>query len=65
MPQIFASRCAVKTAIYGGFPKTSAFGKATLDLEEETGFGLFFPKPFPKPTGFWERLYGLFWQFAR
>ena len=42
---------------YRGFPKTSVFGKATLDLEEKAAFKPLFPKPFPKLTGFWERLY--------
>jgi hypothetical protein len=42
----------------GGFPKTSVFGKATLDLLEKTVRPLF-RKPFPKPTEFWERLMAL------
>jgi polar amino acid transport system substrate-binding protein len=40
----------------GGFPKTSAFGKASLDLWEKVGFRPLFPKPFPKLTEFWEWL---------
>jgi hypothetical protein len=39
-----------------GFPKTSVFGKATLNLPEKAGLGPLFPKLFPKPTGFWEKL---------
>jgi hypothetical protein len=38
------------------FPKTSVFGKATLDLLEKAGFRPLFRKPFPKLTEFWERL---------
>jgi hypothetical protein len=38
-----------------GFPKTSVFGKATLDLEEKADFWPLFPKPFPKLTGFWNK----------
>ncbi|MDR2375610.1 MAG: hypothetical protein LBD96_04130 [Treponema sp.] len=37
-----------------GFPKTSVFGKATLDLEEKADFWPLFPKLFPKLTEFWE-----------
>ncbi|MDR2374975.1 MAG: hypothetical protein LBD96_00900 [Treponema sp.] len=44
-----------KTALRG-FPKTSAFGKATLDLEEKADFWPLFPKLFPKLTEFWEQL---------
>jgi hypothetical protein len=40
-----------------GFPKTSVFGKATLDLEEKADFWPLFPKPFPKLTEFWEWLH--------
>jgi hypothetical protein len=39
-----------------GFPKTSAFGKATLNLWEKAGFRPLFQERFPKPTGFWEML---------
>ncbi|MDR2019649.1 MAG: hypothetical protein LBQ14_02670, partial [Treponema sp.] len=39
-----------------GFPKTSVFGKATLDLWEKTGLRPFFQEPSTKPTGFWEML---------
>jgi hypothetical protein len=39
-----------------GFPKTSVFGKATVDLGEKADFRPLFPKPFPKLTGFWEWL---------
>jgi hypothetical protein len=49
--------------VYRGFPKTSVFGKATLDLdldlEEKADFWPLFPKPFPKLTEFWEWLYSL------
>jgi hypothetical protein len=38
------------------FPKTSVFGKATLDLSEKAGFRPFFQEHFRKPTGFWEML---------
>ncbi|MDR2068810.1 MAG: hypothetical protein LBP71_02960 [Spirochaetaceae bacterium] len=37
-----------------GFPKTSVFGKATLDLWEKAGFRPLFQEHFLKPTGFWE-----------
>jgi hypothetical protein len=39
-----------------GFPKTSAFGKATLDLWEKAGFRPLFQDYCRKPTGFWEML---------
>ncbi|MDR2068960.1 MAG: hypothetical protein LBP71_03725, partial [Spirochaetaceae bacterium] len=39
-----------------GFPKTSVFGKATLDLWEKAGFRPLFQEHFLKPTGFWEML---------
>jgi hypothetical protein len=39
-----------------GFPKTSVFGKATLDLYGKAGPGPLFQESFSKPTGFWERL---------
>jgi hypothetical protein len=39
-----------------GFPKTSVFGKATLDLWEKAGSRPLFQKPFTKLTEFWERL---------
>jgi hypothetical protein len=39
-----------------GFPKTSVFGKATLDLWEKAGFRPLFQEPFTKLTEFWERL---------
>ncbi|MDR2702333.1 MAG: hypothetical protein LBB72_07875 [Spirochaetaceae bacterium] len=38
----------------GGFSKTSAFGKSTLDLKEKLSFWTVFPKPFPKLTEFWK-----------
>ncbi|MDR0450426.1 MAG: hypothetical protein LBH26_04090 [Treponema sp.] len=38
----------------GGFPKTSASGKAALNLWEKAGFRPLFQGHFPKPTGFWE-----------
>jgi hypothetical protein len=44
---------------YGGFPKTSVFGKATLDSREKAGFRPLFRKHFPKRTEFWETLYVL------
>ncbi|MDR2377122.1 MAG: hypothetical protein LBD96_11880, partial [Treponema sp.] len=46
----------VKILIIRGFPKTSVFGKATLDLEEKADFWPLFPKLFPKLTEFWEQL---------
>jgi hypothetical protein len=39
-----------------GFPKTSAFGKATLNLYEKADFRPLFRKLFPKLTEFWEKL---------
>jgi hypothetical protein len=42
----------LKTRADLSFPKTSVFGKATLDLHEKAAFGLLFPKPFPKLTEF-------------
>jgi hypothetical protein len=39
-----------------GFPKTSGFGKATLDLWEKAGFRPLFQEPFTKLTEFWKRL---------
>jgi hypothetical protein len=39
-----------------GFPKTSVFGKATLDLGGKAGARPIFPEHFLKPTGFWEML---------
>jgi hypothetical protein len=39
-----------------GFPKTSVFGKATLDFIEKAGDRPLFQELFPKPTGFWEKL---------
>jgi hypothetical protein len=41
-----------------GFPKTSVFGKATLDLWGKAGFRPLFQEHFLKPTGFWEMLHG-------
>jgi hypothetical protein len=43
-----------KDSKYRGFPKTSVFGKATLDLEGKVDFCPLFPKLFPKLTEFWE-----------
>jgi hypothetical protein len=40
----------------GGFPKTSVFWKATLDLWEKAGFRPLFQEPFTKLTEFCERL---------
>jgi hypothetical protein len=42
--------------IEGGFPKTSDFGKATLDLWEKAGFRPLFQEHFTKLTEFWEML---------
>jgi hypothetical protein len=42
----------------GGFPKTSVFGKATLDFEEKAAFKTLFPELFPKLTEFWKKLMG-------
>jgi len=39
-----------------GFPKTSVFGKSTLDLKEKLAFWTVFPEPFSKLTEFWKRL---------
>jgi hypothetical protein len=39
-----------------GFPKTSVFGKASLDLYEKAGLRPLFPELFPKLTEFWEKL---------
>jgi hypothetical protein len=39
-----------------GFPKTSVFGKATLDLGGKSGLRPLFLEHFLKPTGFWEML---------
>jgi hypothetical protein len=50
-------RATVHDIHYGrGFPKTSVFGKATLDLSEKAGFRPLFQEHFRKPTGFWEML---------
>jgi hypothetical protein len=32
-------------------------GKATVNLGEKAALLPLFPKPFPKPTGFWEKFY--------
>jgi hypothetical protein len=45
-----------KLFVSRGFPKTSVFGKATLNLEEKAAFKPLFPELFPKLTGFWEKL---------
>jgi hypothetical protein len=41
-----------------GCSKTSVFGTATLDLGEKPGYWPVFPRAWPKPTGFWNRLLG-------
>jgi hypothetical protein len=52
-----AGRCPwLKVHENRGFPKTSVFGKSTLNLREKAGFKSLFPKPFLKLTEFWERL---------
>ncbi|MDR1947847.1 MAG: hypothetical protein LBQ38_00470 [Spirochaetaceae bacterium] len=38
--------------IVGGFPKTSVFGKATLDLREKAGLKPLFPEACPKTVRF-------------
>jgi hypothetical protein len=43
--------------LHRGFPKTSVFGKASLNFPEKAGFRPLFPKLFRKPTGFWEKLH--------
>ena len=53
----------IKPFLYGGFSKASAFGKATLDLNEKLSFKTVFLKPFPKLTEFWKRLYDYNWSF--
>jgi len=35
----------------------SDFGTATLDLMEKAAYRRFFPKPVPKLTEFWNRLF--------
>jgi hypothetical protein len=52
----FNNNNAVKNPGIRGFPKTSVFGKVALNLREKTALLPLFPKPFPKPTGFWEWL---------
>jgi hypothetical protein len=51
---LFQNQTDFGTRIMRGFPKTSVFGKATLDLEEKADFWPLFPKLFPKLTEFWE-----------
>ena len=46
----------MKKVITRGFSKTSVFGKATLDLNEKSGFRPIFQEPFPKLTEFWKWL---------
>jgi hypothetical protein len=50
---------------FRGLPKTSVLGKATLDLTEKAGFGPLSPWPFPKLTGFWERLFSVYFESYR
>jgi hypothetical protein len=51
-----------KTACRRSFPKTSVFGKATLDLWEKAGSEPLFQESSTKLTEFWERLGGRMYQ---
>ncbi|MDR2159465.1 MAG: hypothetical protein LBP23_05295, partial [Treponema sp.] len=51
--------------LHRGFPKTSVFGKATLDLWEKAGSRPLFWKLFTKLTEFWEKFHKVNYKIRR